>query len=282
MIVISDGRISAQIDPMGATLDSAVSLTNSRRLIWRKDPAFWKSSAPVLFPFIGRYYEGKYITQGKVYPMTRHGFIRDRIFTPIVTDPSKVIMAYESSDSDYEIYPYRFSFITEYRLEDTAIAVRFTVSNRDKETMPFSIGYHPGFEIPEPFEECCFTFAESRMKRAEMSEDILITGEHSEDVGDIQLSHDLFDNDAIVLSGYGGAVAVRKDGKDIVRVISPDFPVTALWHTPGTKAPFVCIESWSGYPGSAGRIDDIDRRSDFLRLAPGEERSFAIRMEFPE
>ncbi|RWX59596.1 aldose 1-epimerase family protein, partial [Mesorhizobium sp. M4B.F.Ca.ET.089.01.1.1] len=70
--------ISATIVRQGAEL---VSLRDSEgtELLWQAGPA-WKRHSPVLFPIVGRLKGDQLRHRGRSYPMTQHGFARDRRF----------------------------------------------------------------------------------------------------------------------------------------------------------------------------------------------------------
>ena len=142
----------------------------------------------------------------------------------------------------------------------------------------------PGIRIPEPFDGYSAVFGKSDMSIGVFSDSLLWKGSekpYKAEDGTIALTHELFRNDALILSGYGGAMAISdKDGNDFVRVISPDFPILGLWQPSSGEAPFVCVEPWSSYPGSDG-LTDISRRSDFISIEAGREKMMALRIEFP-
>jgi len=70
--------ISATIKGAGAEL---CSLRNAEglELLWQAGPE-WPRHAPLLFPIVGRLKNDQLRHRGKTYPMTQHGFARDRRF----------------------------------------------------------------------------------------------------------------------------------------------------------------------------------------------------------
>ena len=287
MVRLSGPVLGMEIAERGAEIVSIREAASGREWIWNRDPKYWAYSASILFPFIGRLQDARYSTGGNTYPMGLHGFIRDRDFFVQSQSGSSVLFAYESTDSDYEAYPYRFTFFVEYTLAGNAIEVRFTISSRDSREMPCALGFHPAFMIPEPFEAHRAVFPQSDMQIGVFTSDTRLwtgrTAPYHAECGSIPLSHGLFDDDALILSEYGGAMSIADgEGRDIIRVISPDFPRFGLWQKPKSDAPFVCLEPWSSYPGLGGVLDDIDRRSDFLHIPAGGERMLMVRIEFPE
>lgn len=49
----------------------------------------------------------------------------------------------------------------------------------------------------------------------------------------------------------------------------PQMPYIGIWHTPGTEAPFVCIEPWSSLPSRENVVEEFSRKKDLIHLAPG-------------
>ena len=284
MIRLSDSVIKVEIAEKGAEIISVRSVRNGTEYIWDRGPEYWSWSAPILFPFIGRLQEGEYTDGEAVYKMSMHGFIRDRMFAVQAQDDTHALLFYESTDDDFQIYPYRFTFFAEYEIAGDALKISFTVSNRSDKTMHAALGFHPGIRIPEPFDGYSAVFGKSDMSIGVFSDSLLWKGSekpYKAEDGTIALTHELFRNDALILSGYGGAMAISdKDGNDFVRVISPDFPILGLWQPSSGEAPFVCVEPWSSYPGSDG-LTDISRRGDFISIEAGREKMMALRIEFP-
>ena len=149
MIRLSDSVIKVEIAEKGAEIISVRSVRNGTEYIWDRGPEYWPWSAPILFPFIGRLQEGEYTDGEAVYKMSMHGFIRDRLFAVQAQDDTHALLFYESTDDDFQIYPYRFTFFAEYEIAGDALKISFTVSNRSDKTMHAALGFHPGIRIPD-------------------------------------------------------------------------------------------------------------------------------------
>ena len=61
----------------GGELSRIYDKKHQREVLWEGTPSIWGRHSPILFPFIGKLFEGKYRFQGKAYEMTAHGFARD-------------------------------------------------------------------------------------------------------------------------------------------------------------------------------------------------------------
>lgn len=83
----------------------------------------------------------------------------------------------------------------------------------------------------------------------------------------IDLRHDLFDEDAIILKNMAREVTLRSriSGRGIT-LTYPDLPYLGIWHWPKTDAPYVCIEPWSSLPARQGVVEELSCKSDMLQL----------------
>lgn len=77
-LTLDGDGISVTIVEDGAEL---VSLRNARgfEFLWQAGPA-WRRHSPVLFPIVGRLKGDQLRHRGQTYPMTQHGFARDKPF----------------------------------------------------------------------------------------------------------------------------------------------------------------------------------------------------------
>lgn len=93
-----------------------------------------------------------------------------------------------------------------------------------------------------------------------------------EDGRKLRLSHDLFDNDAIVLRNMADEVTLKSDkGTRQVKVSYPDMSYLGIWHAPKTDAPYVCIEPWTSLPSRQDVVEEFKYKSDLVRLLSSEQ-----------
>ena len=69
---ISNGILEVQIAETGAELRSI--RKDGAEYLWQGDEKHWKRHAPLLFPFVGRLTEKRYVYKGESYEMSSHGF----------------------------------------------------------------------------------------------------------------------------------------------------------------------------------------------------------------
>ena len=117
-------------------------------MIWQADPAYWKRHAPVLFPNVGRHFEDHYRINGVEYPSSQHGFARDSEFTCVDMTADSITHRLKSSDATRENYPYDFELKIKHVLEKNQVSVCWEVISLNDETMYFTIGGHPAFNVP--------------------------------------------------------------------------------------------------------------------------------------
>jgi galactose mutarotase-like enzyme len=174
-------------------------------------------------------------------------------------------------------------------LEGRKLSITYYVRNDDEKTMYFGVGGHPGFNVPFEkgvrFEEYYLKFdSVEGVKRVGFSEDCFVTGELEEfsleDGIRLPLSHDMFDDDAIVLTNMASSVTLKsKTGVKSIRVSYPDMSYLGIWHMPKTDAPYICIEPWSSLPSRKGIVEDIEKQSDLISLNSNCEYENQIAIE---
>lgn len=248
--------------------------------LWHRDPEYWESSAPLLFPAVGRLREGVWAAGDEIYPMGIHGFARhQRMNAVALRDFAEFTL--KDNDETRRSYPYAFTLRRRFKLAKNSLLESITVTNGDKRDIYFGIGLHPGFMIPEGrarlaldcFEEPQRQLLSSSRFMAGKSEPYpLREGRY------IDLDNSLFDNDAIILSGVRAATLESPDSPHRVTVSFPDAKYVGFWQPDHSDAPFICIEPWRTLPSSdapAGAPpDQISQRKGSVRLEPGSSYSF--------
>lgn len=276
---ISNDQIAIRVSNHGAELRSVTK--DGREYLWQAGvPDLWQRHAPVLFPFVGRFTDGKYRLHGKEYPMTIHGFCQDAMFDLVELEENRIVFELTDTDETYAVYPFHFEFRVGYELNGNQIRIIYRVQNFSDEMMYFGLGAHPGFNVPLDeglsFEDYYLEFGETcEPDRVAFSDKVLVETQHShyplENGRRLPLHHDMFDDDAIVLEHMGDTVRLASDkGERSVTFTFPQMPYLGLWHTVKTTAPFLCVEPWVTLPSREGIVEDFACRSDLVRL-PADE-----------
>ena len=115
--------IAVRIASLGAELKSLKDIRSGREYMWDGDPAYWKRVSPVLFPLVGNYRNKQAVYEGKAYPLSQHGFARDREFTLVSETPEEIWLALDADDRTKECYPFAFRLELGYRLSGRAVEV---------------------------------------------------------------------------------------------------------------------------------------------------------------
>ena len=140
-------------------------------------------------------------------------FIKDTVLAPAECGDSRLVLACEDTEETRAIYPFRFRYAIAYTLEHQTLHITVTVDNRDSQTMYFSVGGHPGFNLPLEeglaYDDYCLQFpAGATAKRAECTPGDCIMLDQITDyplVHDrIPLSHELFAQRVLILTDMPG------------------------------------------------------------------------------
>ncbi len=278
MQTIKNEFLKVEIDELGAQLMSIVGCDGTEYL-WQGDDKYWRDRAPNIFPYVARLTEGKYKLFGNTYEMKIHGFAKATVFAANRVCESEVIFTISESEETLKMYPYTFEFSVRYKLEGNKLINEYIVKNKDSKTMYFGLGGHPGFNVPiaenTVFEDYYLQFEDKGTPtRIGFSETCFITGEDKPfellEGNKIPLKHDMFDEDAIVLSETSKSVILKSDKTEkSVKVSFTDMKYIGFWHRPKTDAPYICIEPWSSLPSRQDIIEDFATQPDLISLEAG-------------
>ena len=240
LITIDNGALELTVDTLGAQMMSLK--RHGTEYLWQGDSAYWGDRAPILFPFIARLTNDSYKFQGKVYPMTIHGFANASEFAVAKKSADALVLELCSSEKTRVHYPIDFVLQVIFRLEGDTLYTTYRVENKSDVTMPFGIGGHPGFKVPvdenERFEDYYLEFSlECQPDRVGFTPAVYLSGHDEayplEADKRIDLRHDLFDEDAIILKNMAREVTLRsKASSHSVTVSYPKMPYLGIWHWP--------------------------------------------------
>lgn len=276
---IRNAFLTATVSDQGAELRSIQDAAGTEYL-WQGAPKYWGDRAPLLFPFIARLTNNSYKYMGKTYPMGIHGFAASSDFSVAEQGSDHIVLELTDSSATQEQYPFAFALQITYALQEKTLQVTYHVENRDSKTMPFGIGGHPGFNVPlmdgEQFEDYELEFScPCQPDRVGFTPAVYLSG-HDEAYPlrknrFIDLRHDLFDEDAVILKNMAREVTLRSkvSGKGVT-VSYPDMPYLGIWHWPKTDAPYICIEPWSSLPSRQDVVEEFSCKSDLVQLAAGK------------
>jgi len=297
LFTLENDELLVTVARRGAELTRIYDKKADREVLWCAEPSVWNRHAPVLFPFVGKCYEGAYVHDGKEYGMTPHGFARDMDFEPLLCDMDECWFRLKDTPETYEKYPFHFEVEIGHRLEGRTIEVMWKVANTDSGEMLFMMGGHPAFQVPEGKNIYDFTFEFNRRGcREGQFTDCLhylapnANGYEKEELqgnlklseGRVPLTKGFFDTALTYMfdEAQVSSVSLMVDGSPYVTLECSDFPYLGIWTMEATHL-FVCLEPWYGICASDGYKGELKDRRGIISL-PGWEnwqKSYQIRVE---
>lgn len=270
------------VKEMGAELNSLKSKKTDIEYIWFGNTDIWYGQSPILFPIIGRLLDDKYRVDGKEYTMPKHGIVRKKPFKLLEETKDSLLFIQSSDEESLKEYPFEFDLIVKFQLTNKGLKVTHTVINKDSKDMYYSFGAHPGFNC-EIGDYLQFNVDEELYTERIDHESILIDEKFPvfTDEGKIELTSNLFDDDALILSDYSSTeVSIRSYNHDRVIKFMFDSPVLGIWAKP--NAPYVCLEPWWGINDNYDKKNDFSEKRGIMKLAPGESKEFTWEVEITE
>src|ERR1700744_2220461 len=203
MTTIENSFLKVSISNKGGELHSLYNKISGIEHLWQADPAVWPWHAPNLFPVVGGLIDNELLVNGKAYKMERHGFNRQSELLLIESDEVSAQFSLPYSDHTLEVFPYKFDFQIHYDLIENALRGTYKVINHEHDTIYFSVGGHPAFNVPfhagESYEDYYLEFeSEEKLERHMLSAEGVFTGETETVKGDgkkLRLTRDMFKDD---------------------------------------------------------------------------------------
>lgn len=269
----------------GAELISVWDKAAGRERIWTGNPEIWNRHSPILFPFVGKVYEGKYRIGDREYAMkTQHGFARDQVFTCVEKTEDSVTHCLNATAKTKEIYPFEFRLAVCHRLCGKQLSVAWTIENQGAEKMYYSIGGHPGFLMPEGVrkEDCLISFpgVQTLSYLSANSAGYILPQLRTLPLRDgFAAWQDDIPDTWIFEDHQVKAVGIAlPDGTPYVSLRCEDFPMLAVWANP--NGPFICLEPWVGRADDDGFCGTVEEKKDMQALNAGEKSEIGYTMEF--
>jgi galactose mutarotase-like enzyme len=255
-------------------------------LLWDGDETWWPKSSPVLFPLCGQTKHGAIKVGDVSYPIPIHGFSPTTVYTLAGRGDDWVRWVLRDSAQTRAAFPVAFSLTVEYRLSATGLAAAFTVHNPGGAPMPYAIGFHPGFNwpfsggerdghaivfekpetpmVPEANSSGLFKHATRPVplegRRMQLHDGVI--------AGQALCFFDVKSRSVRFENGAGGAIVVEAE----------NFPHFAIWAK--ANAPYLCIESWTGYADPEDFDGELADKPSMRFLAPGGTANHAVTLRY--
>ncbi|ANK59486.1 aldose epimerase [Loigolactobacillus backii] len=278
-VSIENEFLKATFKEHGAELISLISKDSGNEAIWQADPKAWGRHAPILFPIVGRLKNDEYRYQGKTYHMTQHGFARDKDFTVVEQKAASVSLQLTDDEQTRQVFPFAFELTVNYQLLDNQLIVGYQVHNPTTNDLYFSVGGHPGFQIPltsdTAFEDYYISYDPKKTRVQIPLQGAYNDAEHktlaSTDT-DHDLSHELFKNDALIYELHQENTFTLKNdqNKSAISVTVPNAPYTGIWSPYPVTGNVVCIEPWWGIADNIAASGELTEKMGINHLAANE------------
>lgn len=279
IITISNSVLTATIKSLGAELCSLTD-QNKKEYIWEGNPNFWGKHSPILFPIVGTLKNNCYQLNGKTYTLLRHGFAREMDFKLLDQVQNSVTFSLRSSEETLKLFPFDFELQLIYTIVDASVIIEYKVINSGDNKMPFAIGAHPAFALPNDFTNYSLAFEKEESLDYHLLENDLISDVTKKIIHhdkQVPLNYTLFENDALIFKKLrSNSVTILENQKPFLKVNFEDFPSLGIWTK--VNAPFICIEPWFGYSDtvkSSGNLFDKEG-IQILNVAETFKSKFSI------
>jgi galactose mutarotase-like enzyme len=111
-----------------------------------------RGGVPILFPICGNLPDNTYQHQVRNYTLKQHGFARDlpwQVSKQSTETAASLTLELNSNPATRQVYPFDFQLIFTYQLQGNSLKIHQKVINLSPEKMPFSIGFHPYFQVTD-------------------------------------------------------------------------------------------------------------------------------------
>jgi galactose mutarotase-like enzyme len=218
-----------------------------------------RGGVPVLFPSPGKLVDDAWAYAGRRGSMKQHGFARNLAWQVTQASTGSATLDLVANDETLAQYPWDFALSQTIRVSGRSLRLEHVVTNRSDTPMPFGLGFHPYFYVPDTSKR--ETSIATRATRAFDN-----VSKQSIQLNGIDLTRKEVD---LHLLDHGSTTGELRSPLGTVQLLgSAEYTHWVVWTLAGRD--FVCLEPWT-CPGNA--LNDDDR---LLLLAPGASRSLAL------
>ena len=278
-ITLKNDQIIAELSTLGGAIESLRDAKTGAEHIWPYDASVWARRTSICFPICSLLKDGSYTHDGQTYELPMHGFLREMDMQVIEQQESRAVLRCEADERTRKIYPFDFQFDLVQALEGRSLAVEYRVTSTGAEALPFSVGCHYTYQLPQAQEMCSYLFSgPQHAGKLEIEGGAVVRKTPDALNGASSLSMDgLFDVGSNIFETADLAtdfVAIAADGKPFTTVSWEGFPYLVLWAPRGGGSPFACIEAWAGMADYAGHDGVLLHKKGIQIAKPGETLTF--------
>lgn len=270
-----------------------VSMKNAagRELLWQNTTGKgWSDHAPILFPLCGNIKDKVAKYKGITYPMKQHGFALSSEFELLEKGDGFIELCLKANEETKKQYPFDFLLTVKYTLSGDKITFSATVENTGDEELPYSFGWHPGFNLPcedgQDIEDYAVKFEnKNKVTWVHFYDDFDTPNDYLPyEVANSEYKlceEEIYKNDTMIFLGAGNKVTLTADGHPFALDMTwtENLPVLCLWKAENHESKFICIEPWTHDTVRGVDSNDLSVR-EAHRLPAGEKEEFEYTLKF--
>ena len=283
MYKIYNDFLTVTISDLGAEIKSIIDNKSGYEFIWQSDEKYWARSAPILFPIIGKCENSHLFINHKEYKIPQHGFARDNKFKLVDSSNEKIEFELKNSSDISKLYPYKFNLKIKYQLIKKSLKQIITIFNEDEIEMFFSVGLHPGFNLPDDIKNYNIEISgNDSINKLPVKDNLRIGSiEKISDSNKISLNNNLFNEGVVIIPIKTKSDITLSSIKDNfkIKVVADNFDHVGLW-TPINFDKMLCIEPWSGLTGKVNDSLEISEREKITKLKPNQNQTYSCEFKF--
>lgn len=294
IIEITSALLRVQIDEDGAQLRSIYHTGEHLEYLWQRDADIWSSSAPVVFPVIGKLHQLRYQLQGVTYPMKSNGIIRYSTLSILDKGEHYVELLFVNDEEHMRNYPYACRFKIRYEVIHNTVQVCATIYNDDYKTMYYNYAGHPGFNIPlYAGESCNDYYIEFKQHEKLTVYDVCASGQllktcmpFFEHEKRFFIRKNLFQKEALVFRHpVSDEITIKSlHHNKTISVKFPGFDNLAIWspYIEDKELCFICVEPWIGHSDFKDYAGDFTMRDEIASLEEHEQIAYTYTLTFDQ
>lgn len=292
IFTLQNEKLLVCINSYGANLASVYDKINGREMLWQMtDNRSWKKQDVCIFPFVARLKDGFYQVAGREYDLPIHGFCDSKDFVVKKHTSDCLEMYVQFDEETLRMYPYKFEFMAKFQLFASTLKVTYAVTNLDDKNIYYGVGGHPAFAVDgittddgaDITGNSIVLGGKNDYTQIVMDDsNFFVRGEQSIHIpnGEIKLSKELFENDAIILKNdFGKATLVLKNGGKLL--FETDSTYLAFWSYL-KFGEYVCFEPWWTLPDDENPKRELSEKSSILTLGAGDQREYSYSITISE
>lgn len=260
-------------------------MVSNEEMLFILDESIWTGQDNVIFPFVARLKNEKYMVDGKEYSMKIHGIAKYSKFKVIAKSENSDTIYLTSNEETLKHYPYKFELYVTYTRNNNILDVEYKVKNIDDKIMYFGIGGHPAIRVTYENNDTKGNYIlfdkKTLITYYELNDDgSFITRKKTlGEVEKIEVDKDFFRKYKTLIcdNNFNHLILKRKDGRRISFRFHSKY--LSIWSKPNA-GDFVCIEPWDGLPDFEKPNLELSKKEGINSLKPGEEYLFSYEMEF--